>query len=327
MASSAARTEIIYGTSNIIKRTLQRLSATSEKIDVCISASAPEGTVKAEQIFKEKIRLKKIGIKIRYITEITQRNLPYCKDLMLTAELRHMDGIKGNFSIVDERDYQATAAVKEGDPPDESVLSTARAFVEQQQYIFDTLWHKAIPAKQRIKEIEHGLKREFMDTMQDPYETQKILDNLLKSATEEILIILPTTTTNNILYQYEQEYLLTLLKNAAVEQGVRIRILVNESIKERIEREIFTRSSSDLIEIQLLDRQQQNKVITVIVDKELCLTAEVKDDDNYDSAVEVLGLATYSNSESTVLSFASIFETLWLQAELKNEQKKAARIT
>jgi two-component system, OmpR family, sensor histidine kinase VicK len=57
------------------------------------------------------------------------------------------------------------------------------------------------------------------------------------------------------------------------------------------------------------------------------LTAEVKDDDNYDSTVEVLGLATYSNSESTVLSFASIFETLWLQAELKNEQKKAARIT
>jgi hypothetical protein len=36
MASSAARTEIIYGTPNIINRTLQRLSATSEKIDVCI---------------------------------------------------------------------------------------------------------------------------------------------------------------------------------------------------------------------------------------------------------------------------------------------------
>jgi hypothetical protein len=38
--------------------------------------------------------------------------------------------------------------------------------------------------------------------------------------------------------------------------------------------------------------------MTVIVDKELCLTAEIKDDDNeYDSTVEVLGLATYSNSE------------------------------
>lgn len=33
--------------------------------------------------------------------------------------------------------------------------------------------------------------------------------------------------------------------------------------------------------------------MTVIVDKEPCLTAEIKDDDNeYDSIVEVLGLAT-----------------------------------
>ena len=83
-----------------------------------------------------------------------------------------------------------------------------------------------------------------------------------------------------------------------------------------------TKSNSDLVELQLLDKQQ-NKVMTVIVDKELCLTAEVKDNENYDSTVEieVLGLATYSNSESTVLSYASFapyaskFETLWLQAE------------
>ncbi len=68
--------------------------------------------------------------------------------------------------------------------------------------------------------------------------------------------------------------------------------------------------------------------MTVIVDKEPCLTAEIKDDDNeYDSTVEVLGLATYSNSESTVLSYASIFETLWIQAELRGKQKKVSRIT
>ena len=29
---------------------------------------------------------------------------------------------------------------------------------------------------------------------------------------------------------------------------------------------------------------------------------------------EAIGLATYSNSESTVLSYASIFETLWIQS-------------
>jgi hypothetical protein len=82
------------------------------------------------------MRLKKIGVKIRYITEITQRNLPYCKDLMLTAELRHMDGIKGNFSIVDERDYQATAAVKEGDCYSRGVITILPKYRSGRNYFF-----------------------------------------------------------------------------------------------------------------------------------------------------------------------------------------------
>ncbi|HEY6668052.1 MAG TPA: hypothetical protein VI033_02760 [Candidatus Nitrosopolaris sp.] len=168
-----------------------------------------------------------------------------------------------------------------------------------------------------------------MDTIQDPYETQKILDSLLKSATEEILIILPTTTTatNKRLYLYEQEYILELLKNAA-EHGAKIRILADLSTKEIERKLLFIKSNSDLVKLQFLDREQQNKVITVIAYKELCMTAEVKDNeddnDNNDSTVEVLGLATYSNSESTVLSYASIFETLWIQAELKNKKRVAS---
>ena len=54
------------------------------------------------------------------------------------------------------------------------------------------LWRKAIPARQRIKEIEIGLKREFMETIQDPHETQTTFDNMVNSATEEILITFPT---------------------------------------------------------------------------------------------------------------------------------------
>ena len=47
-----------------------------------------------------------------------------------------------------------TDAVTEGEGPIESVLSTAKAFVDQQQFVFDMLWRKAIPSKQRISEIE-----------------------------------------------------------------------------------------------------------------------------------------------------------------------------
>jgi hypothetical protein len=52
--------------------------------------------------------------------------------------------------------------------------------IEQQQYFFETLWNKAIPAKQRFKEIEEGAKREFVETIRDPYEVQKLALNLSK---------------------------------------------------------------------------------------------------------------------------------------------------
>lgn len=71
LEKSNTRTEIIYGTQNIIKRTLQRLSATVKKIDVCISSAAVEGTVKAEPIFEKTLRLKEIRTRL----ETLQRSL------------------------------------------------------------------------------------------------------------------------------------------------------------------------------------------------------------------------------------------------------------
>ena len=68
------------------------------------------------------------------------------------------------------------------------------------------------------------------------------------------------------------------------------------------------------------NKQQQNKVMTIGPEKDLCSIVEV-DDDDYGSSVEVLGLAIYSNRESTVSSYASIFEILSIQEELNNKKK------
>ena len=56
---------------------------------------------------------------------------------------------------------------------------------------------------------------------------------------------------------------------------------------------------------------------TIATDRELSLVIEEKEDeDNIDD----LGLATYSNSESTVLSCSSIFENLWSQSTSHNRR-------
>ncbi|MGH9985798.1 MAG: hypothetical protein ACRD8W_17785 [Nitrososphaeraceae archaeon] len=51
------------------------------------------------------------------------------------------------------------------------------------------LWKITISAKQRIKEIEEGMKREFLETIQDPSETLELIHNTISSASEEIMIM------------------------------------------------------------------------------------------------------------------------------------------
>ena len=206
------KTDVIYGMENIINITLNRFSLTEYRIDSCIDKSNPKTIITTEPIVNGIIENNKRGIKSRVITEVTKDNILYCRELMkLSIELRHLDDIKGNFSISDGAMYQATAmgdfsvassldnnqdstTNKEKEEEHlqprtttteietETILSNVRAFVSQQQYFFDMLWQKAIPAKQRIKEIEEGAKREFIDTIREPKEIEKLPFQLLKSA-------------------------------------------------------------------------------------------------------------------------------------------------
>jgi two-component system sensor histidine kinase VicK len=102
-------------------------------------------------------------------------------------------------------------------------LVTLQVFVEQQQCIFDNLWEKAIPAKQRIKEIEQGSKREFIETFRDPPEIQNLTSRVISSATEEICV---KFSTANTFRRYERESVIELLTRKANKDGVNIRILL-----------------------------------------------------------------------------------------------------
>jgi hypothetical protein len=189
-------TEVIRGIENIVDETVTHFTALTRYQDICADSNAPSMfMIPDHPVTKAYQELKKRGIRLRFITEITKDNIEPSKELMKKCDLRHLDEIKGNFGISDGIYYTASAKTHQSSPPPLLIVSTLRDLVEQQQYFFDMLWRKAIPAKQRIKEIEHGLKREFMETIQDPYEVQTILNNILNSANEEILLTFPTKTT------------------------------------------------------------------------------------------------------------------------------------
>lgn len=312
-------TEVVYGLNAIIERTLKRLSNANSKVDACISGAAVAGIVKAKPVFEITVFLKKKGVKIRYVTDITLQNLPYVKELMKTAEVRHMDGIKGNYSIADGIDYQATAAVDEGEGPTESVLSTARAFVDQQTFVFDMLWKKAIPARQRISEIEEGLKREFIETIQDHSEIKKIISDLITLAVDEVNIVFPYTSP---FYELEKENLLKLVtEKLSQDQDLTVKILTDQNSALINTSERLSKKQPNL-QYGFIYEKIQSQVIIIIVDGEYVIAIESKEILNKDASHMYgdtqLDIAIYSNSKYTVMTYESLFETMWTKAEIKN---------
>lgn len=321
------KTEVIYGIESITKRTLERLAATKATIDSCFDALHPSTTMNTKPIVDAIIDLKKRRIKARIITEITKHNLHYCREFLEVAtEVRHLDDVKGNFSISDGVTYQAMAVgnflIPSKVPPSilsseldhtsqearqstQCIFTTVRGFVDQQQYFFEMLWKKAIPASQRIKEIEENLKREFIETIRDTDETTSLISKVLSSATEEILIIFSRANT---LKQYEKLGMLHVVRNKA-DKEVEVRMLIGTD-KPINDRDVEWSRDYPRIELRYLNKSIQTSLTTIVTDRDLSLVIEEKEEENDID----LGLATYSNSESTVLSCASIFENLWVQS-------------
>jgi len=309
----------------MVNEVVENYSRLKTNMDTCVDDQGAVVTVKAKPIWEGLIALKNRGIRTRWITDITKENLNYCKEIMKVAEIRHLDGIKGAFGVHDGRYYFASANVtKEGKIfPGELIVSTVKVIVQQQQQIFNLLWEKAIPSKHRIREIEHGLKREFIDTLRDPNDILNLVLKTLNSARDDIKIIF---STSNTFKRLSDIGLLDVLRKSVAEHDVDIKILVNmekgEEETTKIAKELAIENNGDAegrlrsIDFRpVINSLFHTKITTFIVDSTFSLTIEIKDsNDAYQGFEESVGMATYSNNQSTVDSYATIFETLWTKA-------------
>lgn len=234
--------------------------------------------------------------------------------------------VKGNMAI-SETEYVATAVLQEAKPITQTIYSNAKAILEQHRYFFETLWSKAIPAEQKIKEIEEGVVLGKTEVIQNPQSIQKLFIDMVKSARHEILLILPTVSA---FLREERIGMIKLLKQAATERGVNVRILspANDMIENKLKniaaaedqqgeknRDFNLRSINTPFEEIAV-----NTVTILVVDIKESLVFE-KIDDSKENFIEAVGLATYSNSKPTVMSYISIFESLWKQIALYEQLK------
>ncbi|HEX9317488.1 MAG TPA: hypothetical protein VF884_00975 [Nitrososphaeraceae archaeon] len=301
--------QIISGAENITNFVLQHYLMTQATMDVCLDFVGPSVVATDMRIMKGAADMEKRGIRLRLITDITRENINHCKEIMKITEVRHLDGIKGNFGILDGREYNMHIIHQESQAPTQMIYSNVKSLADAQQFLFNTLWDKAIPAEQRIREVEEGIRPDFIEIIRDPIETIRVGSSMVTSASEEIMIVLPTV---NGLNRLQKVGVIHLLKGAA-KRGVRIRILIPKHDR-------LSESTQNLNEMyyqfdtRSLGLQQETKSMIMISDSKFSLAIDLKDDGR-DNSIEAYGLASYSNTESTVWTYSSIFEKLWIQSE------------
>ena len=328
-------TKVLYGVETVVNTIIEFLNRTNDVVYACVDQTRPVLTLDTLDLKNAFLYAKRRGVKLHYVTEITKDNISYCKQLMdMVDELRHLDGIKGNF-YVSESGYLAPATAHEvGKSASQVIYSNVTEIIEHQRYVFDSFWNKAIQAGDRIREIEEGIDLAKTEVIQSP---QKIMDtflDMIKLAKHEILLILPTI---NAFLREERIGTFELLKSSILERNVIVRIItpINDQIEALLRNVSVTLTKALPPNLQGKDKKRPGglqvqrsaiqfkeaavtTVTILVIDRKVSLVIE-KTDDTKPDFMEAVGLATYSNSEPTVVSYVSIFEALWKQAELVNQ--------
>src|ERR687895_805386 len=180
-------TKIYYGEEDAMKILVQAMANVKKEALVCSDANSPAFSMAMEPVKKVYIAFMETGVRIRQIVEITKDNLHYCKEFMEYVELRHMDNVKGNMAV-SETEYVVTALLESSMPVTQTIYSNVKAFLEQQHYFFENLWSRAIPAEQRIKELEDEISPQRTETVYGQENTIRAILKFISKTEHEFYV-------------------------------------------------------------------------------------------------------------------------------------------
>ena len=172
-----------------------------------------------------------------------------------------------------------------------------------------------------VTRIEEAVKPANIKIIQNPKESIKLAYDIVKSAKNEVLKIFPSIKA----FRRQTRIGIMHLFKDAVERGVKVRILIPADEQQIIQISNEVSLALPQIDIRSIDESLRTRIGILVVDRKESLIIESKDDTK-DNSYAASGLAAYSNSKPITLSYASIFETLWKQAELYEDLKIHSRM-
>ena len=305
---ASQKNKILHRT-EVINALLDIFSSAVNMIYICGNSKFPLQLLSLE-ITKKTILAtanKNNRVKQRYLFEITKDNIQYCRTLMQIVGCDnyfcHSDDIEAN-SVVSEREYLGSITLKE--PHQQAVYSNMKGTVEQHRSIFDNLWNKAIPAEQRIGEIEEGIEPEFYEVINNYEKAQEKYIDLAKSIDKEGLLLF---ANSKAMIRANKIGVIDSLMETSAKKGAIIRIVCPLTEENS---EIVKTISERAPDIRILnyDNHASSHSGLFVVDRAKLMRFELKEP-KAEEFSEAIGFVIFSNNKASVESSKSFFELLW----------------
>jgi signal transduction histidine kinase len=256
---------------------------------------------------------------VKYVTNINSEDLTLVREFLdLGMQIRHAKYMPPMSFAVSEKEMGATIEKMEGNRMVQSLLmSNEQLYVQHFKSMFDELWKDGIDAAERIKEIEQGVQAADIEIMHNPKQALERAWNMIMSSQREVLLMFSTTGA----FQRQLQMGGLEIIKAAIKSGTKVKVLLpaDDQIKGTI---ALARAQLPQVEIRMMDKSLHAKITIVVVDRKECMLFELKDDTKQ-SSYEAVGLSMHSGSKTIVLSYASIFDSLWKQTELYEQLASA----
>src|SRR5215467_8165359 len=139
--------------------------------------------------------------------------------------------------------------------------------------------------------------------------------DLVQSAREEVLRTFSSITA----FRRQVRVGVLHLFKESIDRGVKIRVLIPADYQQITQNVNLVLPD---LSIRCVDKSLQNTIGILVIDIKESLIVETKDDTK-DNSYEAAGLGAYYDSKPISLSYASIFDSLWKQAELFEKLSQA----
>jgi hypothetical protein len=248
-------------------------------------------------------RVKEKGIRVRTIFDITKENIKLLEN-MDHHTIKHIDGLRGNFGIFDNRAYMVFIFQKGGDRPDQTLWSNSKDLVNKQQEIFNRLWDLATPIGISSKELAYQEKVDHRKKIVGYDKIYREILSIMALCKSELTLFTSTKILQKLVTQnnFMNEFIPLL------ELGITIKILIDDKDETLIHK---ISSINNMINEKSIQFGYTNKIGNF---NELLILC----DDKYYLQIKYnrqnVLIASFSNEEYTVMVQETLFERYWNEA-------------